>query len=228
MKIKDRIREFIYARYNISFSKSGDDIQLRKFIGTKIPGTYVDIGCWHPRNASNTYYFYVRNWRGICIDPNPEMKPLFDEFRPRDLFLNHGVGHKGSLTYYMLEGGYSSMNTFDAEFLKRKDIENRVVRTLEVPLVPLAKILDDNLRPGERLDFFDIDVEGLDLEVLKTNDWNKYRPKIVLIETNLAINEDITSDTVSYLAGCDYDLVAKTVIKGNLGNLFLIDKHNAG
>lgn len=27
-----------------------------------------------------------------------------------------------------------------------------------------------------------VDVEGFDLKVLKSNDWNKYRPKIIVIE----------------------------------------------
>lgn len=74
-----KIKEFIRQRYNISFSKAGDDIQLIKLINNRVPGAYVDIGSWHPINASNTYYFYLRNWKGICIDPNPELKLLYNQ-----------------------------------------------------------------------------------------------------------------------------------------------------
>lgn len=74
-KIKEIIRRKIYKRYNISFSQGGgDDIQLYKLLKATNPGVYVDIGCWHPVKASNTYFFNLRGWKGICIDPNPELK----------------------------------------------------------------------------------------------------------------------------------------------------------
>jgi hypothetical protein len=71
----------------------------------------------------------------------------------------------------MLDEASSSMNTFDLDFLKKHNLENRIQKKLRIPLYTLKKILGDNLKEGERLDFFDIDVEGLDLEVLKSNDW---------------------------------------------------------
>ena len=219
------LREYIFRRFNVSFSKAGDDIQLMKLINQHTPGTYVDVGCWHPKKASNTYHFYVRNWRGICIDPNPELAPLYQKFRPKDTFINCGIGQSDeSLDYFMLDDNASSMNTFDFEFIKKHQLEGRIKKTLQIPLYPLSDVLEKNLRPGERLDFFDIDVEGLDLSVLKTNDWNRFRPKVVVVETNFSIDQDITSEVVTYLASNDYDLVGKSIINGNLGNLFLIDR----
>lgn len=219
--MKNRIREFIYNRYNISFSKSGDDIQLMKLINNREPGAYVDVGCWHPVKASNSYYFYVRGWKGICIDPNPELKPLFDKLRHRDNFINAGIGVSGtSLEYFMLEE--SSMNTFSKDFLKKHDLESKIIKKIDIPLYSLKEILDTNLDKKDRLDFFDIDVEGFDLEVLKTNDWNIYRPKIIIIESDMSLKNDIRSDIVSYLELQDYRLVGKSIINGDLGNLFLI------
>jgi hypothetical protein len=56
-----------------------------------------------------------------------------------------------------------------------------------------------NLDKNDRLDFFDIDVEGFDLEVLKTNDWVKYRPKVIVIESDISLQNDISSEIVKYL-----------------------------
>jgi len=219
--MKNKIREFIYNRYNISFSKSGDDIQLMKLINNKTPGAYVDVGCWHPVKASNSYYFYVRGWKGICIDPNPELKVLYDKLRPKDNFVNAGIGESGtSLEYFMFEE--SSANTFSKEFLKKHDLESKVIKKLAIPLYSLKDILDANLDKNERLDFFDIDVEGFDLEVLKTNDWNVYRPKVIIIESDVSLQNDIASDIVKYLELQNYRLIGKSIINGNLGNLFLI------
>lgn len=219
--MKNRIREFIYNRYNISFSKSGDDIQLMKLINDQKPGTYVDIGCWHPVKASNSYYFYVRGWRGICIDPNPELESLYKSLRPKDNFINAGIGEsRTSLEYFMLEE--SSMNTFSKDFLKKNNLESKIIKKINVPLYSLKEILEVNLEEGERLDFFDIDVEGFDLEVLKTNDWAKYRPKVIVIETDISIKDDINSKIVKYLELQNYRLIGKSIINGDLGNLFLI------
>lgn len=218
---KNGIREKIYKRYNISFSKAGDDIQLMKLINNNVPGAYVDIGSWHPVKASNTYYFYVRGWRGICIDPNPELLALYKQLRPKDNFINAGIGNaENSLVYYMLEE--SSMNTFSKDFIKMQELESKIIKQISVPLYSLKEILDKNLGKNDRLDFFDIDVEGLDLDVLKSNDWNKYRPKVIVIETNIAIYDDINSEIVKYLEIQNYRLIGKSVINGNLGNLFLI------
>ncbi len=115
--MKNKIREFIYNRYNISFSQSGDDIQLNKLIKASTPGAYVDIGCWHPVKASNTYYFYLRGWKGICIDPNPELKILYNKFRKKDIFINSAIGLENqNLKYYLLNDNYSSMNTLNHDF----------------------------------------------------------------------------------------------------------------
>ncbi len=220
-KYKNRIREKIYQRYNISFSKAGDDIQLMKLINNNEPGTYVDIGSWHPVNASNTYYFYVRGWKGICIDPNPELKSLYKQLRPNDNFINAGIGKSNtSLEYFMLEE--SSMNTFSNDFIVKYQLELKIIKQISVPLFSLKEILDKNLNKNDRLDFFDIDVEGFDLEVLKSNDWVKYRPKVIVIETDISIQNDINSEIVKYLELQNYRLIGKSVINGNLGNLFLI------
>lgn len=124
----------------------------------------------------------------------------------------------------MLEDHYSSMNTLDFDFIKKHDLVDRIKNTIDVPAFSLKKILDENIKENDRLDFFDIDVEGFDMEVLKTNDWVKYRPKIVVIETDLCLKDDLNSEIVSYLESKNYRLIGKSIIMGDLGNLFLIDK----
>ena len=69
---------------------------------------------------------------------------------------------------------------------------------------------------------FDIDVEGLDLEVLKTNDWNKYRPKVVVVESDISIKQDVKSEITQYLELQNYRLIGKSNINGDLGNLFFL------
>jgi hypothetical protein len=64
-------------------------------------GTYLDIGAAHPVQHSNTYLFYVRGWRGICVEPNPEFYALYKTYRPRDTALNVGIAPEaGTLQYH--------------------------------------------------------------------------------------------------------------------------------
>lgn len=222
--MKHWLKTKLYKRFPISFSKSGDDIQLYKLIKQTTPGTYVDVGCWHPYKYSNSYFFYLRNWRGICIDPNPELIPLYKQYRPTDTFVNNAVStHENLLTYYMLDQANSSMNSLDITQIKRHQLESKIQKQIEVPVRPLAAILDEQVKPNERIDFFDIDVEGLDLQVLMSNNWDKYRPKVIAIETNLSLRDDLNSEVVAYLEQQNYRLVGKTVIFNNLGNLYLLD-----
>ena len=218
------LKQFIHKRYNISFSKAGDDIQLYKLLKATSPGVYVDIGCWHPLKSSNTYYFYLRNWKGICIDPNPELKQLFQKFRKRDRFINCGISeHEETLDYYLLEERFSSMNSMDLQFLRDQKVDDKIKSTVQIPCHRLDQILDDLMVKTDRLDFFDIDVEGFDLKILRSNNWEKYRPKLIMIETQLSFQEELHSETVDYLREKDYRLIAKSVIDGDLGNLFLMN-----
>ena len=217
----DRLKRIIGRRYNISFSKSGDDIQLMKLINNNTPGTYVDIGCWHPIKASNTYFFHLRKWKGICIDPNPELKSLFKKYRPSDNFINVGIGNSNTtLEYYMLKE--SSMNTFSFEFIKKHNLESNIVKKINIPIFSLKDVLDKNMDKNDRLDFFDVDAEGFDLEILKTNDWTKYRPKVIVVESDDTLKNDILSEIVQYLEIQNYKLLGKSIINGDLGNLFLV------
>lgn len=222
--MKEILRNFIYKRFNISFSKAGEDLQMMKLIANSTPGVYVDIGCWHPVKASNTYFFYLRNWKGICIDPNPELKALYSKIRPNDIFENCALGNSDlNMNYYMLSDRYSSMNTVNLDFIKKHNLESEIKKVINIPTQTLKSVLEKNISKTDRLDFFDVDVEGYDLEVLKTNDWNLYRPRFIVVESDEALQKDLTSEMNAYLNEVNYTMIGKIVTKDNLGNLFYID-----
>lgn len=223
-KLKEYIRRKIYKRYNISFSKSGEDMQLKQLLKLNKKGVYVDIGCWDPVKASNSYYFHLKGWKRICIDPNPKMQELFRTKRKLDIFVNSAVGIEGKkLTYYMLEEEFSSMNTLDYSFIKQNNLDSKIVAKKEIQTVSLKNILEKYLKEGEAIDFFDIDVEGFDLEVLQSNDWDRFRPRIILVESDTDLINDLQSDITNYLKGKEYKMICKSLINGDLGNVFFED-----
>ena len=79
-------------------------------------------------------------------------------------------------------------------------------------MLPLQQVLGKYLPAGQAVDFLSIDVEGLDSQVLKSNDWIKYRPTYVLAEILGGSLHDINqSDIGQFMRGIGYVLCAKTL-----------------
>jgi hypothetical protein len=99
----------VYAHHRLAFSQEGEDLILEsifqnKFNGFKTNGFYIDIGAHHPQRFSNTYYFYLKGWKGINIDALPEGMRKFQDLRPRDINLEIPIAEKNQvLTYYEFE-----------------------------------------------------------------------------------------------------------------------------
>ena len=189
--ILESIRNFLRRIYyfltwdpwiNLSYSQEGEDLVLKRIFENKI-GFYVDVGAHHPKRFSNTYLFYKKGWKGINIDALPGSMRLFEKIRPRDINIEMGVAKaEDELNYYVFNE--PALNTFSEKF--SKDIENLnngycLKKIIKVKVDRLEKILDIHLHDNE-IDFLNIDVEGLDYDVLESNNWNKYRPRFVLVE----------------------------------------------
>ena len=194
-----------------SYSGEGEDLILGKIFGGKKKGFYIDIGCYHPKINSNTYYFYRQGWSGINIDANPDSIAKFNKFRKRDINVNAGISQEqGALMYYQFTE--PAINTFSRalyeERLRIPWVE--FTGTATVHTTPLCDVLS-KLTVPEEIDFMDIDVEGLDMEVLRSNDWTRYRPNVVMIEDQSTENGSFeTLASFRYLSPLGYRLSAKT------------------
>jgi len=212
--IKHTIKKYI-CKLNPStstFSLCGEDRILSYLFLRQDSGFYVDIGAYDPIDCSNTYLFYEKGWRGINIDARPGSMNSFNRWRPRDINLEVAVANKeDSLTYYQLTESASTMNSFSQEFLKELGMEDKIVSQSQIKTDQLASILDKYLPPSTPIDFLSVDVEGMDLEVLKSNDWVAYRPKVVLVES-IARNLETLSkvDIIDFMVSHDYECFAKT------------------
>ncbi len=210
-----RIHQFLtYDKWaNQSYSQEGEDMVLKRIFEQKEKGFYVDIGAHHPKRYSNTYIFYKNGWRGINIDAMPESMKLFNKIRPRDTNLEIGIADKeGKLKYYIFNE--KALNSFSEELAKKINTENNsyhIKKTINIDVKPLDKILDKYL--GEqKIDFLNVDVEGFDLEVLKSNNWSKYRPKIILIEILNSSLDNINEHPIKkFMEKINYKIFAKQV-----------------
>ena len=172
-----------------SYSQFGEDVMLRGFLGYgekwawNYQGFWVDIGAHHPTRLSNTKMFSRVGWRGINVDASTDAIAAFNRQRKRDINVNVGIGREeGTLEYFQMSA--SPMNTFSREFAEKAIASGaaRLVKTVKVPVITLKTLLDQYLPKGQTIDFMSIDCEGLDLEILESNDWSRYCPEYILIE----------------------------------------------
>jgi FkbM family methyltransferase len=186
---------------------------LRRMFEGKDRGFYVDVGAHHPRRFSNTCFFYRKGWHGINIEPNPEASVAFQTERPRDINLQVGVSRQdGSLTYYFFND--AALNSFSKVIAdsRTRTSEYKVVATEEIPVQRLESILRQHLPVENKIDFLTIDVEGLDLEVLQSNDWDAFRPTCVLVESLETSLEEIQGSNVfKFMHEQGYRAFAKTL-----------------
>lgn len=206
----------------ISYSQEGEDLVINKLFGNKTNGFFIDVGANHPIRFSNTCFFYKKGWRGVNIEPNPEMFKLLQQYRPHDLNLNIGISdEKDTLNYFMFNE--PALNTFSEyerdQYLQKSEyfLENE----MKVEVDTLENIFKkNNISCDQVIDFISIDAEGLDLKVLQSFDLSVYTPKVILIEI-LEIKSiiDVMNNYIyTYLTSKNYYLYLRT------GNTFIFKK----
>jgi FkbM family methyltransferase len=190
----------------------------------KVKGVFVDVGAYHPVTFSNTYFFYKCGWTGINIDPRPGCMEAFNKIRPRDKNLEVGIAmQEGTLTYYDL-GENSTMNTFSRENLELLGMTKFIQKEIPVSTYRLSTILDKYL-DGTVIDLMNIDAEGFDQEILLSNNWEKYRPKIICVELSpvLTLNDVLETETYKFLSEKNYKVYAKNFITKKVSSVIFVD-----
>lgn len=225
-----RLKSFFPSRKKYSYSQNGEDLLIDFFFSGKKHGVYVDIGAYHPTSLSNTYRLYRRGWTGINIEPNRRKWVLFERSRSRDTNLNIGIGvEKSSVPFFVFDA--DTLSTFSAEAATRQEaLGHRIVARDTVDLLPLASVLSTYAAKGD-IDLLSVDTEGFDLEVLKTNDWQRFRPKLVILETveysHSVFGPKLNATYDAYMEGIGYQKVADTYINTIYADTSFVKAHEA-
>jgi len=193
------------------YSHCGEDVFVDSYFRNKKQGFYVDVGAHHPKRYSNTALLYERGWYGINIEPNSHAIKLFSKQRSRDINIHYGVGEREDVAEFH-KFSDPAVNTFSMENSVR--LKNKKwlteVSVEKVRIRPLSAILDEFLPINTKIDFLDIDVEDLDIEVLRSNNWQKFRATLVAVEDRFFdILNPPNSPIYKYLLGQNYVYMAK-------------------
>ena len=164
----------------LSYSQNLEDYHLSLAFAGQATGTYIDIGAGHPIADNVSFWFYERGWRGIVVEPQPELAALYGRLRPRDIAVRGLIGReRGETDFHMVDRlhGLSTTREDVAQRARAFDVD---YRTLRLPVTTLAQLCESHdLGP---IDFLKIDVEGAESDVLFGGDWKRFRPKVIVAE----------------------------------------------
>lgn len=199
-------------RYNRSYAQDGEDIIFQEFWKAEYgnaAGFFVEIGGYHPVRFSNTLRLYQSGWNGIVIEPTPAKWWLFALMRPRDILVKLAAGTQKQIKPFFCFP-VAALNKFATEIREYKTREF-IPRMLPVQQDTLENILSEKLPENKVIDLLSIDIEGLELDVLKSNDWRKYSPKFIIVEDHqFEIQCPERSKTHNFLTKMNYLAIART------------------
>lgn len=228
LSLKKQIKELLvglfFKHVRTSFSQSGEDIiisDLFSRLAIQNP-SYLDIGANDPVALSNTYRLYKRGSKGVCVEPNPVLCEKIQQKRKRDTCLNVGVAfdERRQADFYVFPEKFNGLNTFskeEADFWEQTGNEeigiHKVEKVIKMNLIHINEIIEQYFSPHPNL--VSIDVEGFDIDILKTLDFSKYTPEVFCIETLGFIenNKEIKKhDIIDFFKEHGYFIYADTYI----------------
>lgn len=215
----------IYLYYNLyirhkcflsrnQYSQWGEDLIIKEFFKDNNAGIYFDVGCFHPIMYSNTCALFKKGWRGINIDINPTSVDLFNIVRPNDLNLCTTINENPKEFKIFFDHPFSPVNTLDETFYKdfkksylKKFKKDSFVGGIEKKIK--SQTIDEILKifnSYDKVDFLNIDVEGMDLKILRQLIPHKLTPSLISIETHSPDSKKLRDcDEINrYLIGNNY------------------------
>lgn len=159
-------------------------------------GYYVELGANDGFRQSNSYYFELKkNWSGILIEPVPELYKSCVKLRGKKnkVFCNACVsfsyiGEFVQMTFADLMSVSDGLDLALADTYGHLINAKKHFRSSEIEYSfgakarTLSSILEECSAP-KNIEFLSLDVEGAELHVLDGIDFNKWRFKIILVET---------------------------------------------
>jgi FkbM family methyltransferase len=169
------------------YSQANEELIVRHFFGDREAGTFVDVGCYHWKQFSTTYYLEAHlGWSGIGIDALPSLRAGYEKNRKRTRFFNYLVGDEsGGVATLFAAGPLSSTDEARIEAWGQEG------KPIEVPRITLNDLLD--AAGVEKIDFLSMDIEQAEPAALAGFDIERFRPELVCIEATESVREPIAA-----------------------------------
>ena len=173
------------------YSQFYEDYILGYVFKDQPKGFYVDVGANDPDDKSVTKYFYLAGWRGINIEPIPELVKKLNTSRPEDT--NKGVAisdQPGELTFY--KGSMSGLSTLSPTIAASHEARGYTFTKIKIPVTTLNAVLDEHAKDKPEITFLNVDVEGFEKQVFSGLDFTRYHPHVIMAEATAPLTESAT------------------------------------
>ena len=206
------LRMNIAKRFNIfgklSYALEGDDMFFWRLFTERFKlydGFFIDVGANHPKVYNNTWRLRKLGWRGINIEPSEHIK-YFYKYRKDDINLRCLISSNGIENIFYYNKEYPELSFTGGE------IRSEYTEKIKVPVKTLAQICKEN--DVTSIDLLDVDVEGTELDVLESHNW-EIKPKVIMCEINDADRMDMldilkNSETNKFILDKGYKIIGKT------------------
>jgi FkbM family methyltransferase len=172
-------------------------------LGLPDRGFFVEVGAADGVTVSNTLWLEkTRDWSGLLVEADPRHEICH---RPRSIVERAFVGPAGSVDFGLSRDPLLSGQLRSAQERIPDAVASERVR---LPSIPLSSLLD---RHGiQAVDLISIDTEGTEIEVWKTLDLQRWRPRVAIIELVTWGRRSAARTVVRQLAADGYRLVKRT------------------
>lgn len=165
----------------VSYAQRLEDVYLARCFPDRKDGFYIDIGAGHPVYDNASFAFYLKGWRGVTVEPNPDLAQLARAVRPRDRCEQVLVGAEaGRAPFYRVHDFHGFSTTIEQHAQAALSQFGKSSERLELPMVTLAQLCERDV-PGQ-YEFLKVDVEGSEADVLLNGDFARFRPNIIVVE----------------------------------------------
>jgi FkbM family methyltransferase len=163
----------------ISYAQNHEDVVLARLFRQQDAGFYIDVGAGHPVDDSVTKHFSDAGWRGINVEPMPREHQLLCVERPNDVNLCVALSdYEGHATLYEAPPENRGASTLVPEIAAR--YREQTFTAVPVPVTTLAQACAAHA--DGPIDFLKVDVEGSELAVLRGADFDRFRPRVLVVE----------------------------------------------
>ena len=164
----------------LSYAQRLEDYHLELVFADLQNGFYVDVGGGHPVADNVTFWFYLKGWSGLVIEPQQRLAEMYAFVRPRDTTLCSLVGRQqGEVDFHVVDRLHGFSTTVESN-AKAASSFGAAYQTRRMPVATLATLVAEH-RVTE-IDLLKVDVEGAETDVLAGVDWSRARPRVVVVE----------------------------------------------
>ncbi|MDR2375460.1 MAG: FkbM family methyltransferase [Treponema sp.] len=203
------IRLYTEMDTGLSFpGQAGQDLLAYLYFRGKKTGFFLDIGAHDGRTYSNSYVFEQLGWRGACVEPLPGVFEQLRQNRRCDCYQAALAASASPGAVFVHAVGVDTLSGLESElagghedWIVREGGRPERIRVKTLTFSGLMASYPDQ----QTIDFLSLDVEGAEMAILRTIDFETYNFGLITVE---CVEEKEGEDLRDFMAAKGYGVLA--------------------